>query len=50
MVTSTDRPFSEIAARCGFQSANHLCKLFKAAYGCTMGSLRLSSVSHPRVQ
>ncbi len=40
MVTATDRPLSEIAARCGFQSANHLCKLFKDAYGCTMSSLR----------
>lgn len=47
MVTSTDRPFSEIAARCGFQSANHLCKLFKAAYGCTMGSLRRVKGANP---
>ena len=42
MVISTDRSFSEIAALCGFQSANHLCKLFKAGFGCTMGTLRQS--------
>ena len=40
MVIATDRPFSEVAARCGFRSANHLCKLFKDVYGCTMGELR----------
>lgn len=40
MVTATDRPFSEIAACCGFRSANHLCKIFKDAFGCTMSSLR----------
>jgi len=40
MVTGTDRPFAEIAAQCGFRSANHLCKIFKAAFGSTMSSLR----------
>jgi LacI family transcriptional regulator len=40
MVTSTDRPFAEIAARCGFSSVNHLCKLFKEAFGQTMSSAR----------
>ena len=40
MVASTDRPFAEIAARCGFRSANHLCKLFKAAFGQTMSDAR----------
>ena len=42
MVEETDRPLTEIAARCGFQSANHLCKLFKAEFGCTMSTLRQS--------
>lgn len=40
MVEAADRPLAEIAARCGFRSASHLCKLFKEAYGCTMSSLR----------
>jgi len=42
MVTQTGQPFSEIAARCGFRTVNHLCKLFKDTYGVTMGSLRRS--------
>lgn len=40
MVTDTDRPFTEIAARCGFRSANHLCKLFKVEFGRTMSDMR----------
>ncbi len=40
MVSGTEQTFAEIAARCGFRSVNHLCKLFKETYGCTMGSLR----------
>ena len=40
MVTSTDRPFFEIAGQCGFQNVNHLCKLFKITYGQTMSELR----------
>lgn len=40
MVTATDHSFADIAARCGFRSANHLCKLFKETYGCTMSFLR----------
>jgi LacI family transcriptional regulator len=44
MVTATDRPFTEIAARCGFRSVNHLCKLFKETFGRTMGDLRRESI------
>lgn len=40
MVSDTDRPFAEIAARCGFRSVNHLCKLFKEAFGQTMSDAR----------
>jgi LacI family transcriptional regulator len=40
MVQETDRPLTEIASRCGFRSASHLCKLFKASYGLTMSALR----------
>lgn len=40
MVRDTDRPFAEIAARCGFRSVNHLCKLFKEAFGQTMSGAR----------
>lgn len=40
MVSDTDRPFSEIAARCGFRSANHLCRLFKVEFGRTMSEMR----------
>jgi LacI family transcriptional regulator len=44
MVAATDRPFTEIAAQCGFRSVNHLCKLFKEAFGCTMGDMRRSGL------
>lgn len=40
MVANTDRPFSEIATQCGFRSVNHLCKLFKETFTCTMSDLR----------
>lgn len=40
MVTATESPFSEIARCCGFRNMNHLCRLFKRTYGCTMTGLR----------
>ncbi|HRR34143.1 MAG TPA: XylR family transcriptional regulator [Kiritimatiellia bacterium] len=40
MVTEGDLPFHDIAMRCGFRSANHLCKLFKLAFGRTMSEMR----------
>jgi len=40
MVIGTNQPLEEIARRCGFRSVNHLCRIFKKAHGCTMGSLR----------
>lgn len=40
MVVQTDLPFQEIAAECGFESANHLGIIFKQEFGVTMGEYR----------
>lgn len=40
LVAKTVLPFSAIAKRCGFTSANHLGVLFRQAYACTMGAYR----------
>jgi len=47
MVTGTERPFAEIAARCGFRSVTHLCKLVKTRYGRTMSDLRREARPSP---
>ena len=43
LVAKTTLPFSAIAKRCGFTSANHLGVLFRLACGSTMGAYRRSS-------
>ncbi len=40
LVSQTDQPFTKIASRCGFTSANHLGIIFKAHSGMTMSEFR----------
>lgn len=40
LVSNTRLPFTEIAHRCGFTSANHLGVLFRKEFGTTMSKLR----------
>ena len=40
LVSQTDLPFTQIAQRCGFASANHLGIIFKERFGMTMSAFR----------
>ena len=40
LVSQTEQPFTKIAARCGFASANHLGIIFKECFGMTMSDFR----------
>lgn len=40
LVAQTEHPFSAIAKRCGFTSANHLGVLFRKTFGSTMSAFR----------
>jgi LacI family transcriptional regulator len=40
LVSQTDQPFTRIAQRCGFTSANHLGIIFKERFGMTMSDFR----------
>ena len=43
LVTQTDQPFTKIARRCGFASANHLGIIFKDSFGMTLTEFRKQS-------
>jgi len=43
LVAQTDQPFTAIARRCGFASANHLGIIFKARFGTTLTAYRRQS-------
>ena len=43
LVSQTDQPFTNIATRCGFASANHLGIIFKERFGTTMSDYRKRS-------
>ncbi len=40
LVVQTDQPFTRIATRCGFSTANHLGIIFKAQFGMTLSEYR----------
>ena len=45
LVTTTDMPFSDIATKCGQQSAAHLAVMFRRRYGITMSEARQTAIS-----
>jgi len=44
LVSQTGQPFTKIASRCGFTSANHLGIIFKKRFGMTMSDFRRQSI------
>lgn len=47
LVSETATPFSQIARRCGFTSANHLGIIFKSRFGMTMSDFRKNQSTTP---
>ncbi len=45
LLSETEMPLNNIAARCGFSQLHHLCSIFKKEFGITMSEYRKSSRS-----